>query len=140
VGRFLIEASAQTVGKPDFKPELMVIMAGTLDDPSRVISHNGFLCGQCATVGLHEPALTQSSEGAALAWRGLAVERTLSAFGTKRTSNFRLAMSAFGGKADITFDRCNVCFLPKADTIGLRWLVCFWLEGELAKIEELNFA
>ena len=28
--------------------------------------------------------------------------RPMSAFGTKRTSNWRPAMSAFGGKADIT--------------------------------------
>jgi hypothetical protein len=32
----------------------------------------------------------------------------MSAFGTKRTSRYRLAMSAFGGKADIAFGGMNV--------------------------------
>jgi hypothetical protein len=38
-----------------------------------------------------------------------------SAYGTKRTSNSRLAMSAFGGKADITSRLSDVCFLTHHD-------------------------
>ena len=34
----------------------------------------------------------------------------MSAFGTKRTSNYCPAMSAFGGKADINGRQSNVCF------------------------------
>ena|SRR5437660_10653054 len=32
---FCPNCGSRLFGKPDFKPELMVIMAGTLDDPSR---------------------------------------------------------------------------------------------------------
>ena len=35
---------------------------------------------------------------------------SMSAIGTKRTSQSRPAMSAFGGKADIAFEYENVCF------------------------------
>ena len=34
----------------------------------------------------------------------------MSAFGTKRTSQLRLAMSAFGGKADIEISGRDICF------------------------------
>jgi hypothetical protein len=47
-------------------------------------------------------------------------------------------MSAFVCKAYIDATLPNVCYWHKADTIGLRWHVCFWLEGELAKSEDLT--
>ena len=37
------------------------------------------------------------------------MRRTMSAFGTKRTSVSALHMSAFGGKADMPFCTANVC-------------------------------